>query len=67
MRNLDDIPTECRRCHKIFDESELEWATINRGEKWLVCSHCADAIAWANRMILLLRDCKKEFITEEKK
>ena len=61
---LEDIPTECHRCHKIFDDSEMGWMQVSPTEKWWVCDHCAECIAWANRCINLLRQVKHERMIE---
>lgn len=49
--DLESIPTECRRCHRIFDDKDLVWIQYDRTTKWFVCEHCADIIARCNRII----------------
>ena len=62
--DIEDIPTECRRCHKVFDDKEMSWMLIRPGEMWWVCDHCADSIAWANKCIALLEAAKREKMIE---
>ena len=64
MTTLEDIPTECRRCHRIWDDSEMMWVQVHRNEKWWVCEHCADSIAWAERCIALLEEAKHGKVKE---
>ena len=52
---LESIPTECRRCHRIFDDKELVWIQYDRTTKWFVCEHCADIIGHCNRIIDKIR------------
>jgi len=56
---LDSIPTECRRCHRIFDDKDLVWIQYDRTTKWFVCDHCAEVIGYCNRMIDMLRRCQE--------
>ena len=61
---LEDIPTECHRCHKIFNDGEMRWMQVSPTEKWWVCDHCAECIAWANRVIAILDEVKHERLIE---
>ena len=58
---IESIPTECRRCNRIFEDKDLVWIQKDENEKWLVCDHCADIIGWCNRMIDSLRECQKGY------
>ena len=62
--NIEDIPTECRRCHRIWDDREMVWGQVHRNENWWVCEHCADSIAWAERCIALLEEAKHGKVKE---
>lgn len=59
---LEDIPTECRRCHRIFDDKDLVWIQKDRNEKWFVCDHCAEIIGYCNHMIDMIRGCQEGHI-----
>jgi len=48
---LGGIPTECRRCRRLFDDKEMCWVDVNPGERWWVCYECSKAIVWANNQI----------------
>lgn len=54
---LEDIPTECRRCRKVFPDKDMVWILANPpNEKWFVCEHCARVIGWCNRSIEIIND-----------
>ena len=59
--SIESIPTECRRCNRIFEDKDLVWIQTDRNEKWFVCDHCADIIGYCNRMIDLIRECRKGY------
>lgn len=58
---LADIPTECRRCHRIFDDKDLVWIQKDVNEKWFVCGHCAEVIGNCNRTIDMIRALQEEY------
>ena len=51
---LEDIPTECRRCGKVFPDKDMVWINAKPGEKWFVCEHCASIIGWCNHNIEII-------------
>lgn len=61
--DLENIPIECRRCHKVFNDSEMGWMEVSPNEMWWVCDHCAECIARA-RCINLLQQVKHERMIE---